>query len=257
MHAADHVPILTELDISVQKSPEKLKMQWMEADWDTFLKVLAENLQPICPLAATKEIDAAVDHLITTIQQSAESTVPVARITPYSHPGYPPELRRLHNIVNHTRRWAASGQEKDIKAFHQAKHMLGRETAKLSRKNRHAHVEDATESMEGFWKLARWARRCGGVQPTYMPTLHAGNQTYDTPERKAQALQETLFPPPPEADLSDIPNYEYPEPLQMPAITEKEVCQAVWRAAPNKAPSPDGILSRARKLADKTNNIHI
>lgn len=54
-------------------------------------------------------------------------------------------------------------------------------------------------------------------------------------------LQETLFPPPPEADLSDIPDYEYPEPLQMPAITEKEVCQAVRQAAPNKAPGPDGI----------------
>jgi len=53
-------------------------------------------------------------------------------------------------------------------------------------------------------------------------------------------LQETLFPPPPEADLSDIPDYEYPEPLQMPAITEKEVCQAVQQAAPNKAPGPDG-----------------
>ncbi|ODM23022.1 hypothetical protein SI65_00611 [Aspergillus cristatus] len=100
---------------------------------------------------------------------------------------------------------------------------------------------DTTESIEGFWKLARWARRRGGVQPTYTPTLHAGNQTYDTPERKAQVLQETLFPPPPEADLSDIPDYEYPEPLQMPAITEKEVCQAVRQAAPNKAPGPDGI----------------
>lgn len=82
-------------------------------------------------------------------------------------------------------------------------------------------MEDATESIEGFWKLARWARRRGGVQPTYTPTLHAGNQTYETAERKAQALRETLFPLPPEVDLSDIPGYEYPEPQLMPAIRER------------------------------------
>ena len=251
MHAADHIPILTELGIPMQKSPEKLKIQWREADWDTFLKTLAAELQPICPLTTTEEIDATVDRLIKTIQQSAKTTVPTARITPYSRPGYHPELKRLRNNVNRTRRWAASGQEEDIKAFRQAKHALGRETTKLSRNNHHACVEDATESIEGFWKLARWARRRRGVQPTYTPTLHAGNQTYETPERKAQALRETLFPPPPEADLSDIPGYEYPEPLPMPAITEKEVCHVIRRAAPNKAPGPDGIpnLTLQRALA--------
>lgn len=221
MHAADHIPILTELDISVQKTPERLKMKWQEADWDAFLKALTADLQPACSLATTKEIDATVDHLIRTIQQSAESTVPVAKITPYTRPGYPPELKRLRNNVNRTRRWVASGQEEDIKAFRQARHKLGRETTKLSRNNHRSRVEEATESIEGFWKLARWARRRGGAQPTYTPTLHAGDQTYETPERKAQALRKTLFPPPPEADLSDIPGYEYPEPLQMPAITER------------------------------------
>lgn len=86
-------------------------------------------------------------------------------------------------------------------------------------------MEEATESIEGFWKLARWASRRGNVHPIYTPTLHAGNQTYDRPESRAKALQEALFLTPPEADLSGIANYEYPEPLQMPAITENEVCQ--------------------------------
>lgn len=99
--------------------------------------------------------------------------------------------------------------------------------------------------MEGFWKLARWARRRGAVQPTYTPTLHIGDQTYDTPERKAQVLGETLLPMPPEADLSDISGYRYPEPTQMPAVTEQEVRRAVLRAAPNKAPGPDGIPNMA------------
>ena len=57
MHAAGHIPILTELGIPMQKSPEKLKIQWREADWDTFLKTLAAELQPICPLTTTEEVD--------------------------------------------------------------------------------------------------------------------------------------------------------------------------------------------------------
>ena len=32
LHAADHVPIITELDISVQKSLEKLKARWLETN---------------------------------------------------------------------------------------------------------------------------------------------------------------------------------------------------------------------------------
>lgn len=68
----------------------------MKADWDTFLKALAANLQPIDPPTAT-EIDAAVHYLIGTIQQPADSTVPVARTTPFSCPEYPPKLKGLRN----------------------------------------------------------------------------------------------------------------------------------------------------------------
>ena len=124
MHAADHVPIITELDISVQKSLEKLKARWLETNWDTLLRTLAADLQPAGPLTSAGEVDTAVDHLIGTIQHSAEGNVPIARITPYSRPEYPQELKRLHNEVNCTQCWAASGQEEDIKTFHQAKNTL-------------------------------------------------------------------------------------------------------------------------------------
>lgn len=72
-------------------------------------------------------------------------------------------------------------------------------------------------------------------------TLRVGDQKYDTPERKAQVLRETLLPLLPEADLSDISDHRYPEPIQMPAMTEQEVHRAVLRAGPNKAPGPDSI----------------
>ena len=251
LHAADHVPIITELDISVQKSLEKLKARWLETNWDTLLRTLAADLQPAGPLTSAGEVDTAVDHLIGAIQHSAEGNIPIARITPYSRPEYPQELKRLRNEVNRTRRWAASGQEEDIKTFRRARNTLSRATVKLNRGSHRTQVEDATESVEGFWKLARWARRRGAVQPTYTPTLHVGDQTYDTPERKAQVLRETLLPMPPEADLSDISGYRYPEPIQMPAMTEQEVRRAVLRAAPNKTPGPDGIpnLALHRALA--------
>lgn len=104
LHAADHIPIITELDISVQKSPEKLKARWLETNWDTLLRTLAADLQPAGPLTTAEEVDAAVDRLIGTIQHSAEGNVPIARITPYSRPEYPQELRTLRNDVNRTRR---------------------------------------------------------------------------------------------------------------------------------------------------------
>ena len=147
----------------VSDSLEKLKAQWLETNWDTLLRTLAADLQPAGPLTSAGEVDTAVDHLIGAIQHSAEGNIPIARITPYSRPEYPQELKRLRNEVNRTRRWAASGQEEDIKTFRRARNTLSRATVKLNRGSHRTQVEDATESVEGFWKLACWACCCGAV----------------------------------------------------------------------------------------------
>jgi hypothetical protein len=63
------------------------------------------------------------------------------------------------------------------------------------------------------------------------------------PEEKAETLRQTFFPPPLQADLSDIEGYAYPPPIECPDITTPEIEKAVRRSSPNKAPGTDGIIN--------------
>ena len=56
-------------------------------------------------------------------------------------------------------------------------------------------------------------------------------------------LRQSFFPPPCQADLSDIGDYEYPPSIECPDITMVEVEKAIRTASPNKAPGLDGITN--------------
>ncbi|EED22644.1 reverse transcriptase, putative [Talaromyces stipitatus ATCC 10500] len=110
---------------------------------------------------------------------------------------------------------------------------MKRRTNELARDLHRQRIEQATESIDGFWRIARWVRNRGKPRATFTPTLHYNNTSYTAPKEKAALFREVLHPEPPEADLSDIgPQYRYPKPYTMPPITLDE---------PNKAPGPDGI----------------
>ena len=110
---------------------------------------------------------------------------------------------------------------------------------------RNAHrerVEAASADLKGLWKLAKWTKNRGAESQAFTPALQKQDGTSATePEDKAELLQAIFFSAPPEADLRDMENYEYPEPLQMPLIGEQELSNAILQAPSNKAPGPDGI----------------
>jgi hypothetical protein len=59
-------------------------------------------------------------------------------------------------------------------------------------------------------------------------------------------FRHALFATPPEADLSDIPGYNYPEEVPMEALlTPREVEAAINNAGAFKAAVPDGIPNAA------------
>jgi hypothetical protein len=63
-------------------------------------------------------------------------------------------------------------------------------------------------------------------------------------------FRHALFATPPEANLSDIPGYDYPEEVPMEVLlTPREVEAAVINAAPYKAAGPDGIPNAALQHA--------
>jgi hypothetical protein len=65
-------------------------------------------------------------------------------------------------------------------------------------------------------------------------------------------LAEHFFPPPSDADLSDIQGYSCPEPrLAKQEVEEADVIKSLRRLAPDKAPGSKKIINRYLKSCGK------
>ena len=123
-----------------------------------------------------------------------------------------------------------------------ARNKKGRHIQKLLRNTHRQRVEEISSSKSGLWKLVKWAKNRHIVAPTCTPTLQKPDGGFaHQAQEKAETLRQTFFPSPRRADLLDISEFEYPQPIVCPEITETEIERAVRRAAPNKAPGTDGI----------------
>ena len=119
-------------------------------------------------------------------------------------------------------------------------------------------ISRATESPQGIWKLAKWAKNKSnaGREVPKMPSLEFNDQKAFTFEEKSEMLKSTFFPAPPPADLRDIPGAFYPAEIECPErITREEVLTNIQRLSADKASGPDGISNRilkacAEKLTD-------
>ncbi|KAJ5094940.1 reverse transcriptase [Penicillium argentinense] len=187
--------------------------------------------------------------MVTDILQAAQDNVPRTSVNEWSIPGYTQQLAPLRAEVRRARRRAKTEDPEALEEFRQLRHKLGRQSAKIARTAHRERVEEATQDIQGFWNLAKWARNRGTPRATFTPTLQAGDRTYETAVEKAQILQETLFPPAPDAELGDLQGFIYPTSIDMPAITQDEVTRVVLRTASHKAPGPDGIPNAVLKKA--------
>lgn len=133
------------------------------------------------------------------------------------------KLQDLRRQVRCAREWAREiGSDEDQELFRPLHHELGHQSAKVANEAHQERVEAATKSIDGFWKLSRWARSTTS-RATHTPTLRAADREYVMAE-KAKILREVLFHPAPTADLSDTEGYDYPTAVNAPQITPKRSC---------------------------------
>ena len=82
-----------------------------------------------------------------------------------------------------------------------------------------------------------------------IPTLKRGAIEARDSRSKAELLRDAHFPPPPEADLSDIHNFDYPPPEAVPAaLSHEEVIRAIRKTKKDNSPGLDGIPNRVLHL---------
>ncbi len=117
--------------------------------------------------------------------------------------------------------------------------------SKAKRRSFKEAIENASkEGGKSFWRLARWAKSKSFLPPTLpsMPTLTTPQGLATTPEARCEALKAHFFLPIPVADLSDIPEFQYPaEKMSSAFISLDEIASALSKASSYKAPGPDQL----------------
>lgn len=73
-------------------------------------------------------------------------------------------------------------------------------------------IAETTDSMEGLWELAKWAKNKSPLPKELpkMPLLHSNGMTTNTFEKKKEMLKEVFFPSPSNPNISDIGTVPYP-----------------------------------------------
>lgn len=181
-----------------------------------------------------QSIDDYVQKIVNALTEGINASTPWSNPSARSIPGFNQECKDLCTEVQRLRRrWQRTRLDEDHEAYREASTRKGRLIKKTLRNEYRQMVEEVSSTRSGLWKLVKWAKNRHNTAPAGTPELvRPDGELAKTMEEKAETFLETFFPPPPEADLSDIIGYSYPEPIECPDITLSEIERAVRSAAP-------------------------
>ena len=80
-----------------------------------------------------------------------------------------------------------------------------------------------------MWQACKKACKLGPVY-SYLPLIQRNDKTTTNDlKEKVEIFEETFFSAQPNADFTDIQDFIYPTGINMPAITDKEIKNAIFR----------------------------
>ena len=245
-HDSDHLPIAVVIDWSWQPATPSRKRLWAKTNLQLLQQTVKDRLPPVpdtTELHDKNRIDEYVQSIISALDAGIDVSTPWSDPSPRSIPGFDQDCKDICTEVQQLRRrWQRTRLDDDYEAYREARNRKGRYIQKALRKTHRQRVEEASASRSGLWKLVKWAKNRHTIESACTPALlKPDGELAHQAEEKAETLRQSFFPPPLEADLSDINGYEYPPSIECPEITPPEIEKAVRRAAPNKAPGTDGI----------------
>ncbi|KAF8703185.1 Reverse transcriptase (RNA-dependent DNA polymerase), partial [Rhizoctonia solani] len=247
--STNHFPIVTKLDLTLEKAKETLRQSFTNTNWEKFDKLLTEKLKMLLTevIETIAEFDARLDAPTKAILDTIEAIVPYARITSYCKQWWTKELSKLRAQRFNLGYQASCREDTPKDPIHQEL-KLASKLYKLALKNAKAKCWNDfinTAEAKALWNAYKWMKgqeeNAGNTQiPTLCATAPNSSTTiFLTNEEKSAALYQTFFPTPP---LINIPTHAYPDEIkEFQPITKKEIFEVIQELKPNKAPGPDGI----------------
>ena len=251
-HGSDYTPIVTELDLGTEEQAKPQRYAWKTADGEEVRKgaQALNGALPATPLTTTLQVDDFLLRLQEGMVEIRDLTVPWAKPPGKGKSYWTPEctkaVRRAKDAIAKTKgsRGTASEQQRTT-AIRDRNRVITKAKALAFRRA----VHEAGESPKGVWQLAKWARE-NSMEAKPLPKFPALKQAADrqmatTFKEKVSVLRETFFPPPPQADLADIQDANYPDPLSTAdMVSKEEVWKAIFRPKEDKALGVNGFPNR-------------
>ena len=256
---SDHLPILTSLELAMIDFAPEPRRNFNRVDSEKLREVLKNIIdseeclsqQAEGPTLSNSEIDSQVVAMINALQTAITQSIPLSRISPRSKPGFTPECKEAQRRSNRLkRRWRSQLTEEAWNEYRMARNFKNNLIKRTAKSAFREFVAQACESPEARWKKTKWARKQLTKQACLPPLNDENGLEISEPETKANLLLKTFFPPPVQADLTDIDdNMTYPNAHVMRAITADEIRKAITQSPPKKAPGEDGIPNLILKEA--------
>jgi len=258
--SSDHLPISTEFEWDNAPIPQAKRQRraWKKLDETKFMNSFSESAETLTalPLTTHEDTNNYAEALTHAINVAIEASTPWSRLSEHSKSFWTPECEQAVKTTRHLRRvYTRERTEEAWEAYTKEKNRKGKVLAKARRTDFRQAMRKAGEKPEGIWGIVKWARQRsqGKTRQVTIPTLKRDARVAQDIRSKAELLRDTHFPPPPEADLSDIPGFAYPTPLEVPAeLSLAEVKRAILKTKKDNAPGPDEIPNRVIHLIIRT-----
>jgi ribonuclease HI len=249
---ADHMPIITILDLPLPRTAAAKTLDFRAADWPAInsdLQTILESESPAARIESKEEFYEKVNSLVHIISETLAKHLVERRPNPFKKRWWTKELSLLKKAQNRL-------SSKSFKLRHLREHPIHAE----HRASANKFKEVMRETREQDWKdwLETITQQDLYIANKYItsepsdfscariPTLNttSANGLPSLAEMNADkvtALAESFFPPPP-ANSHVPPNYEYPPPLPgLRFFSRTRIRQALQSLSPYKAPGPDKI----------------
>ena len=98
-----HLPIITELDLTIQRATPSPTCDMRKADFNTIntkLHTRLEEQHPTKRIQCKEDVEGAVDTLVRIIKEILDEEVPISKLSPYPKHWWMGELTKLKNEKN-------------------------------------------------------------------------------------------------------------------------------------------------------------
>ena len=247
--ASDHMPIETTLRLQTLRQDTTRRRCWKKLDTDRINDFLKEKV-PNTSLNTHLQVDTRVREITEAIQEAIDHSVPWARPSTQAKDFWSQDCDAIVREAKSA--YHDYLREGTLATWENYQTQRNKKVAFLRAESRRCwreHVATTANDPQGAWKLMKWAKEKDSTPRTLpqMPDLEITDgsgqkRTVTDLQDKFRALKGSFFPDPRDADLTDIPNSMYPEPVTTdPEIQEQEVYDALRRVKADKAPGPDQI----------------